>query len=129
MEDKKAVRSKVFYPGMVIGNWTILEVFPYDMVRHSRQLLCRCACGSEKLIRSNNIRRTVSCGCTRKRVDAAHVFNGRTAVGTPDPPDCPGCTGCGRADRINCSDYKHCEKWRSWFHEEWTAIRNTFGKK
>ncbi|MGM9680360.1 MAG: hypothetical protein ACI3XR_02525 [Eubacteriales bacterium] len=123
MDNKKTNRSRAFRPGMVVGNWTVLEVYPYDTERNSRPLLCRCVCGKEKLIRTNNIRHTVSCGCTKQRANAAPATGDRSTVGSSDPPISPGCVGCGRADRMNCSDYKNCEKWRSWFHEEWAAIR------
>lgn len=48
------------------------------------QWLCRCACGSEKIIASTALRqgRTVSCGCYRKEIlDADRTIHGMT--GTP----------------------------------------------
>lgn len=113
MENKqRGGRPVVFYPGRRIGYWTIVEVYPYNRNMHCRLLLCRCVCGTEKLIRANNINKVVSCGCIRQKSTAQ---TGSIA-----------CAGCNRLDKDKCADYRHCDEWRQWFHREWTGLQKIF---
>src|SRR5688500_5026853 len=60
--------------GEHFGHWTVLEG------RGNGSWLCRCACGTEKVVRTNNLIRgaTESCGCQRgTRVAASKTIHGR----------------------------------------------------
>jgi hypothetical protein len=52
--------------GKVIGRWTVLGNGP-SWHHGKRRLICRCACGQERLIDKQNLMRggTKSCGCSR----------------------------------------------------------------
>lgn len=59
--------------GRMIGRWTVIERAE-DRVASSgirvRQWLCRCSCGTEKVVLANSLRRgdSRSCGCLRREV-------------------------------------------------------------
>ena len=36
-------------------------------------------------------------------------------------PKC--CEKCARKHKDNCASFKDCEAWRSWFREQWDAIK------
>lgn len=54
------------------GRWTVIADVGYSKSRH-KLLLCRCECGTEKIIQESNLKegRTRSCGCLRKEVSIA----------------------------------------------------------
>jgi hypothetical protein len=58
-------------PGDVFGRWTVLSAGP--MVGLERKWLCRCICGTEKLLSVNSARRGLSksCGCLQRERWAA----------------------------------------------------------
>lgn len=51
------------------GRWTVIADKGYNKSRH-KLLLCRCDCGTERIIQESNLKggRTRSCGCLRKEV-------------------------------------------------------------
>lgn len=55
------------------GRWTVIQDMGYSASNH-RLLLCRCDCGTERIIQKQNLKegRTKSCGCLRKEVSTAH---------------------------------------------------------
>jgi hypothetical protein len=56
----------VLHVGEVIGRWTVVDRGPNDSARSS-QWVCRCACGTERLVRADRLRagKSKSCGCQR----------------------------------------------------------------
>ena len=96
--------SPRYAPGQVFGRWTILE-FAGNALR-----LCRCECGTVRVLRTNNLGRgaTTSCGCWR---------HGQT--GTPEHK-----TWVSMRDRVKNQHPQHvrsyagkriivCERWNS----------------
>ena len=55
--------------GQVFGRWKVLERVTSGPAGHARWL-CRCECGTEKIVLSNSLRRGLSrsCGCYQKEV-------------------------------------------------------------
>ena len=54
------------------GRWTVIADKGYNKSHH-KLLLCRCDCGTERIIQEGNLKecRTRSCGCLRKEVSTA----------------------------------------------------------
>lgn len=54
--------------GRKFGRWTVLEYIGPTMRGHHAKWLCRCRCGNERLVCSQNLRMgvTQSCGCYRR---------------------------------------------------------------
>lgn len=65
---------RVIGPGDTYGRWTVLEYVDHRTVR------CVCACGSEKLVESTNLRAgaSKSCGCLRWSLQATHLESRRS---------------------------------------------------
>ena len=58
-------RPKTNYPpGTKFNNWTVLSDGPDSYTQH-RQLLCRCDCGNEQLVRTDTLKRQVAKGYSR----------------------------------------------------------------
>ena len=55
--------------GQVFGEWTVLE-------RRGKLWLCRCSCGSERLVQITNLKRggSKSCGCWRTGRSVSHGY-------------------------------------------------------
>jgi len=89
-------------PGAVFGKWTVLEENP-----HTRKgaVLCRCACGREKLVLVSNLLQGLSksCGCSPRIVPG--MMQGRIYV-----VGHPWLDSKGRK-RVKC----YCECGRTWF--------------
>lgn len=53
--------------GLIFGRWEVLAEREKDK-NQNRQLLCRCACGTEKVVNRDNLvgGKSVSCGCYRR---------------------------------------------------------------
>ena len=78
------------YPGQRIGRWTLLGVAPKFATRTSRRLrwMCRCDCGTEKLVLDQNLRLALrasvggsrSCGCFAVERSTRH---GSASGGSP----------------------------------------------
>lgn len=49
-------------PGDKYGNWTVIRELPIN-TRYRRKMLCRCACGAEGEVFTNNLLYGMSCGC------------------------------------------------------------------
>ena len=54
--------------GTTWGSWLVLERAPND-ARHRTRWLCRCACGTERVVDGSNLKSgaTTNCGCLRVR--------------------------------------------------------------
>ena len=52
--------------GRVFGAWTVVELAEVSKLNRV-QWLCKCACGTERVVRGNDLRRGKSkgCGCTK----------------------------------------------------------------
>lgn len=107
--------KQTIFPGDIIGNWTIVEKLP--PVRGIYYLRCRCNfCGTEKTLRNNNIAKTYSCGCSKRQYEIDPEAR-QAALGDTYP-----CDLC-RSDAENCSSFRKCIRYRSWFSREWSGIR------
>ena len=65
--------------GRVFGRWTVLSLYKKPRVAQSgkqqfTKWLCRCACGTEKIVQGSNMVRGVSksCGCLRRELITTH---------------------------------------------------------
>ena len=80
------------YPGQRVGRWTLLSVAPKSATPASRRprWLCRCDCGTEKLVLGQSLRLALrvsvggsrSCGCLAIEVSTRHgsASNGRPSA-------------------------------------------------
>lgn len=64
----KRAGTRVILPGDRFGRLTAIEKKGWDQQRHATMWLCRCDCGKEVVVQSNNLLagHTKSCGCARK---------------------------------------------------------------
>ena len=55
------------------GLWTVIEDKGWNKSGH-KLLLCKCECGTERIIQKSNLEsgRSRSCGCLRKRISTEH---------------------------------------------------------
>ena len=60
-------KREIVEKGQIYNNWTVIkEVAPYG---YQRKFLCKCICGTEKIVFLNNMKRpNSSCGCYQKKV-------------------------------------------------------------
>lgn len=83
-------RGEVIASGAVFGRLTVIGEAPRQGSRRLRAMLCRCECGTEKVILLGNLRRGQrSCGCARSdtRIDVqpGAVFGYLTVLGEAPP--------------------------------------------
>lgn len=66
MSNAKVDRKPAIHPGNVLNKWTVLKEEPKDKYSH-RQWLCRCECGTERVVLQGNLNNGNSkdCGCGR----------------------------------------------------------------
>ena len=74
---KKTVNSKVGFkgqPGERSGRW-IVETAAPRLVGGPRYVICRCACGTRRILRIHDLRmgRTSSCGCLKREMSIAKM--------------------------------------------------------
>lgn len=54
--------------GVKFGKWTVIRRNPHKTKTRSWHWLCRCECGSERVVNGHSLRsgRSISCGCSRE---------------------------------------------------------------
>lgn len=74
-------------PGTVFGRWTVVTEVPSTSAHGERAMLCRCECGTEKVVRLAAMRAgtTTSCGCAQREgvrldVPPGTVFSRLTVI-------------------------------------------------
>lgn len=113
--------------GQRYGQLQVVALHP-ERIRGGLAWLCRCDCGVEKVISSNNLRRghTVSCGCTRPHLAHGHALrNGR-----PTPEYMAWTAMKQRCQNPRHRDYASyggrgitvCPEWRASFESFFTCI-------
>jgi hypothetical protein len=57
--------------GQKFGRWTIVEPAPRHPVSNKKRFICRCDCGTVKVVRSDALASTRSCGCLAREMASA----------------------------------------------------------
>lgn len=75
----KPITLRPPYPGEVYGRWTIIGEAPKSKAGQ-RRVLCRCACGTEKIVQAQSIidGASRSCECGRLEVVTKHGMSSRS---------------------------------------------------
>lgn len=63
-------------PGERFNNWTVISEAEKDSKR-GQQFLCKCICGTERVVRKANLGKVKGCGCDRKAYITSGRFTGK----------------------------------------------------
>jgi hypothetical protein len=103
------MRANIDLPGQVFGNWTVIKFV--EVGKHGNpRFLCRCKCGTERVVNSGDLKRggSKSCGCSRLKHGQVYTSIYHTWVSMKQ-----------RCYNINHKDYKYyggrgikvCKSW------------------
>jgi hypothetical protein len=68
------------------GRWVVLELDPVRGKSGVARWLCRCLCGTVRVVRGDNLRRrSQACGCLAREAKAARATHGHTRGGIRSP--------------------------------------------
>jgi hypothetical protein len=69
------------------GRWTVLAYTGEHTKRHNAKWLCRCDCGTERIVSNKSLRsgERKSCGCLQRERAAAQFTHGESRRGTTTP--------------------------------------------
>jgi hypothetical protein len=79
VRDARAKRKRgqlIDLAGKRFGRWTVLAIWP-ERRRTARRWLCRCDCGTERVVCGHSLRRgaSISCGCAQREAVAKRLIN------------------------------------------------------
>lgn len=109
--------------GKTFGHYTVLSAAP--RVRKKAQYLCRCVCGTERVVDAYKLKSGISrsCGCMRAAyVSESKTIHGHSKSGAPDSPEYQTwCSMIKRCRNSNATQFKWygergisvCDRWVS----------------